>query len=198
MKPPKPEARGRPRTAHLTDRILLATLKLVAERGYGGSTVAAVAGEARTSKQAIYRRWNSKAVLVAAAVEHALAGANPVAPPGPLPVALDQALGAVADLLTTTAFGGAVRALVGVVDAPELAQALSRVEGKRRILLAAILERARGEKAYPADRDVDTDIDLLLGALYFRFLVRRRPVDRDFVSAIVASWWQGVHRSPGA
>lgn len=196
MKPPSDDGaarpRGRPRAPDVTDRILAETLTLLAARGYHGLTIDEVAARCRTSKQAIYRRWTSKAALAAGAVEHALARANPSPPEGPLALALEQALGAVADLLTRTPFGGAVNALIGVRGEPALVAALARVEADRRQLLLAVLARARSQNAYRIDRDPETDVDLLLGALYFRHSLRRLPVTGPFVAAVVASWIQGA------
>lgn len=47
--------------------LLAVTLELLAEHGYDGLTVDAVANTARASKATVYRRWPSKAELVLAA-----------------------------------------------------------------------------------------------------------------------------------
>ncbi len=60
--------RGRPRDGRLDAAIAEATLELLAERGYNGLSLAAVAERAGTSTPAIYRRWSSKADLVVQAV----------------------------------------------------------------------------------------------------------------------------------
>ena len=60
--------RGRPRDLRLDDAIVAATLDLLAERGYSGLSLAAVAERAGTTTPAIYRRWPSKADLVLHAV----------------------------------------------------------------------------------------------------------------------------------
>ena len=56
--------RGRPRTEGLDDRVLEATRRVVAARGYGDATLDQIAAEAGASKGSIYRRWPSKGVLV--------------------------------------------------------------------------------------------------------------------------------------
>lgn len=55
---------GRPRDRRLDDAIVAATIELLAERGYNGLSLVAVAERAGTSTPAIYRRWSSKADLV--------------------------------------------------------------------------------------------------------------------------------------
>src|SRR5579885_1255589 len=64
-------SRGRPRQAVLDQRILDATLQLLAERGYAHMSMDDVATTAHTTRATIYLRYPSKAVLTAAAIVHA-------------------------------------------------------------------------------------------------------------------------------
>jgi AcrR family transcriptional regulator len=59
---------GRPRDPQLDDAIRAATLRLLEEEGYPGTTVQAVARRAGVSAPSVYRRWAGKAELVEAAV----------------------------------------------------------------------------------------------------------------------------------
>lgn len=59
---------GRPRDPRIDAAVLRATVELLAESGYPGLLVSAIAERAGTSKPAIYRRWASKAHLVHEAV----------------------------------------------------------------------------------------------------------------------------------
>ncbi|MDC9015907.1 TetR/AcrR family transcriptional regulator [Mycobacterium marinum] len=59
---------GRPRDPRIDGAVLRATVELLAETGYAGLLVSAIAKRAATSKPAIYRRWPSKAHLVHEAV----------------------------------------------------------------------------------------------------------------------------------
>lgn len=61
-------AAGRPRDPEVERGILAATQDLLVDRGYGGTTIAAVARRAQCGKSAIYRRWSTKVELVVAAV----------------------------------------------------------------------------------------------------------------------------------
>src|SRR5215472_1625802 len=58
---------GRPLDATRDDAILQAAIELVAEIGYDRLTIDAVAARARAGKATVYRRWPSKAQLVAEA-----------------------------------------------------------------------------------------------------------------------------------
>ena len=59
---------GRPRDPRIDGAVLRATVELLAETGYPGLLVSAIAERAGTSKPSIYRRWPSKAHLVHEAV----------------------------------------------------------------------------------------------------------------------------------
>ena len=61
-KPQRPV--GRPRSAEVHSAILVATLELLAEQGFDGMSIEAVANRAGVGKTAIYRRWSSKEALV--------------------------------------------------------------------------------------------------------------------------------------
>jgi hypothetical protein len=62
-------------------------------------------------------------------------------------------------------------------DEPALAEALVEVERERRRVLRAVVARAGA-------RDADLDVDLVLGALYFRVLMRRMPVDARLAARV--------------
>lgn len=59
---------GRPRDPHVDAAIRAATLELLVEQGYQGTSIQAVGRRAGVSAPSIYRRWSSKAELVEAAV----------------------------------------------------------------------------------------------------------------------------------
>src|SRR5579859_1576410 len=63
---------GRPREARIDAAVQEATRSLLAEVGYEGLTVDAVAARARVGKAAIYRRYRSKAEMAFAAAVHDL------------------------------------------------------------------------------------------------------------------------------
>src|ERR1700760_2584212 len=103
----KPEsgASSRTRSPGRLDRsldaaILDATLAGVAEVGYDRLSMDDVASRAGVGKAAIYRRWPSKAVVVADAIAHWRRRLGPVEPPntGSLRGDIDALIAAVPDL----------------------------------------------------------------------------------------------------
>ena len=59
-----PAKRGRPRSEAAEQAMLDAAIELLAEHGYGGLTVEAVAARAGVAKTTVYRRWPGKDELL--------------------------------------------------------------------------------------------------------------------------------------
>src|SRR5687767_7593273 len=69
---------GRPQDPEVTRAILDAVLRLIATEGFARTSMEAIAREAGVGKPAVYRRFRTKAELVAAAFASVL---QPVEPP---------------------------------------------------------------------------------------------------------------------
>lgn len=165
--------------------VLDAALAVLAEDGFAGMTIDAVAARARASKASLYRRWNDKAELVADAIR---CRASRQAPP-PETGDLQTDLAAFLRHLQRS-FQGEDGALMLAMTAervrhPDLAQEFDRrfVADKRRQMhrmLAAAVERG--------ELDPDTDIDVLadLGPalILYRNTLRPGPVPDDLADRV--------------
>ncbi|MEP0914703.1 TetR/AcrR family transcriptional regulator [Leptolyngbya sp. GB1-A1] len=69
MADPNKKSPGRPRSAESHQAMLQATLELLAKVGFEAMSIEAIATRAGVGKTTIYRRYNSKAELVADAIE---------------------------------------------------------------------------------------------------------------------------------
>ncbi len=178
----------------LTERIAAATLALLAERGFRELRLDDIAAQVGTSKQALYRRFATKSELVAQALRSLAAATTSPNPPrtGSLRRDLVAVLGASARNLSRTALGAALRALVGEVTDRVLATAVAEIEESRRSLVRAVLVAGRGRGELRAGRDLELDVDLLLGAIYIRTLVRREAPDRRFAECVVDTFLDGA------
>jgi AcrR family transcriptional regulator len=115
---------GRPRDPRIDDAVLRATVELLAETGYPGLLVSAIAERAGTSKPAIYRRWPSKAHLVHEAV-FPIGAATDIPDTGSLADDLREMVCRAVAFLTTPAARAALPGLVGEMAAdPTLHSAL--------------------------------------------------------------------------
>jgi AcrR family transcriptional regulator len=189
--------RGRPRSARADRAILDATIELLAERGYGGLTVEAVAAHAGVGKSTIYRRWPSKATLAAAAV-NALARERVPAPDtgdlrDDLVRLVSEPIGRHGDVLARI-----FPDLIAEMHRnPELAGTMLEALSARRSVIHNVLRRAQERNDLPGNADLGRIIDLLSGALYYRLLVSREPVEPELPAWIVDAILNGVRQSSG-
>ncbi|MEE2854792.1 MAG: TetR/AcrR family transcriptional regulator [Actinomycetota bacterium] len=115
---------GRPRDPRIDAAVLRATVELLAETGYPGLLVSAIAERAGTSKPAIYRRWPSKAHLVHEAVFPIGAG-TAIPDSGRVRDGLREMVRRTMAFLSTPAARAAVPGLIGEMAAdPTLHSAL--------------------------------------------------------------------------
>ena len=173
----------------LDGAILSAVLEGLAERGYDRMSMDDVATRARVGKAAIYRRWPSKAVVVADAIAHWRRGLGAVQPPntGSLRGAIDALAVAVPDL--NDAEVGTMKVVIGVATAathdPVLAAALDElVLSQPRRMIGVVLDNAVARGEIPAGRDLALIGDAALGLNILR-AITGRPIDRVFIRRVL-------------
>jgi AcrR family transcriptional regulator len=167
---------GRPRRPGVEQAVFEATLRLLATRDYGEISVETLAERAGVSRTTIYRRWPSKAALVAAAVSSLYLDRVEVPDTGSLSEDLVK-------LLTETyrvMADGDGRVLEKLVrqsgQNPELTELVRSILYARRRMYATILNRAIARGEMPPEADQELVLDLLLGPLWFRLLVSGAPI----------------------
>ncbi|MBS8259905.1 TetR/AcrR family transcriptional regulator [Roseibium polysiphoniae] len=173
-------ASGRPQAERVTAALLDAALLTLAEEGFEAATVAQLAARARTSKQAVYRRWPDKASLIAASLCSALTKVGPPAPRrGSVAQDLRLYLTDLVQALQATPLGRAVKSVSALKNQPQLAAVLQEAEDARRLALRQIFI------ATPFEADMETRIDLLLGLVYFKLHVRDQPISPGDIEAAI-------------
>lgn len=191
--------RGRPRNPALEQKILATALQALAQRGYAGTSVEAVAAAAGVGKTTIYRRFPSKEDLIAAALEGLAAAVEP-ADTGSTVTDLTAYL----DRLHETVLKGPgipvfAALLVEGHRRPRLLERLhERLVGRRRDLFRSLLRRGVERGEVRADAHLDAAADAIFGAFFARHLIGL-PVTRPWIRALVATVWQGLEagREPG-
>ena len=163
----------------------------MAKKGYHGFRLEDVAASARVSKATVYRRWPSKQALVAEAVRAALAQAQPETPnSGDVRRDLELVLERSAKMLRGP-LGAAIRTLVSEVMVDRvLSLALKQVEADRRRVMEDVVRRGVAEGVLAGE--VELLVDALLGAAYFRLLVRQKAPDPALSSGVAGLFWRGV------
>jgi AcrR family transcriptional regulator len=184
---------GRPRDPRIDDAVLRATVELLAETGYPGLLVSAIAARAGTSKPAIYRRWPSKAHLVHEAV-FPIGAATAIPDTGSLSVDLREMVYRTMAFLTTPAARAALPGLVGEMAAdPTLHSAL--LERFADIFAGGLEEWL---KAAAARGEVRGDVtatelaDVIAGVTLLGLLTRATELDDTWVDRTTTLLLRGI------
>jgi AcrR family transcriptional regulator len=159
---------ARPLDPKVDAAIVEATVRLLAEKGFGELTVEEIAAVAKVGKPAIYRRYPDKAQLVTAVIHSQLA---PLEIPdlGDTKAELAEAVGK-----GLPADGpGYLRLISGLVAAeerhPELIEAFrSAILGPRRAAVVALIERGIERGDLRSDLDPVAAIDFIAGSYLAR------------------------------
>ena len=176
---------GRPRSAATRAAILRAVATLLEEGGYPAVSIEAVAQRAGVGKQSIYRWWPGKADLV---LEHLVAYTQAVRPPDRGTLAAD-----LKDLLTWSfrTLSGGLGPIMGALMAEaqvdrRFGQAFyDQLIAARRQVLRGLLERGRARRELPADVDLDTMVDMIYGAMWYRLLLGHEKLNADFAARLI-------------
>ncbi|MER7076995.1 transcriptional regulator, TetR family [Saccharopolyspora kobensis] len=190
-------ARGRPRNPEADRAILRAALEVFIEGGVEGASIEQIAKRAGVGKLTVYRRWDSKEAVLAAAIEAARDG-------------IPEAPADFADLPVTTLVRKLLPGLAEAIAEPRLRAMIARIFGAsvshpelmatywenyvvpRRRNTRALLERAQAEGTIAVDADLDVLIDMMVGAVLFR-MVQPEPLDVAGATAYLES----VYRQAG-
>ncbi|MCV7378161.1 TetR family transcriptional regulator [Mycobacterium alsense] len=184
---------GRPRDPRIDGAVLRATVELLAETGYSGLSVAAIAARAGTSKPAIYRRWPGKAHLVHEAV-FPIGAATEIPDTGSLPEDLREMVRRTMAVLTTPAARAALPGLVGEMAAdPSLHSAL--LERFAHIItggLAGRLDRAAARGEVRAGVTAADLAEAVAGLTLVALLTRGAELDDAWVDRTTTLLLKGI------
>lgn len=181
-----PRPPGRPRDDTATLGLLDAARDLVIAQGYRAVTIDAIAAQAGVARQTLYRRWSSKAELVLDAFFES-AGAMAVEGSGSGQGRLTAFLEILFRNLERD--GPAIRSLIASAqeDAGFLAIFRERFTRPRAEMVRQLL----GEVTSAAPVALDTAIDALHGAFWYR-LLQDEPLDARFAAALAAFVMRGL------
>ncbi|MFG3493854.1 TetR/AcrR family transcriptional regulator [Streptomyces sp. NPDC047928] len=180
-----------------------AALALVGEVGYTKTTIEGIAARAGVGKQTIYRWWPSKAAVLLDAfldlggqADEALGGdgQSEIPDTGDLEADLKYVLRATVDELNNPVYDAPSRALAaeGVVN-PELgAQFVERLLEPQLQLYVRRLDAARDAGAVRADVDPRVALELFVGPLAHRWLLRTLPLTHAYADEIVEYALYGI------
>lgn len=168
--------RGRPRSSRADEAILEATRDLVASGGYERLSIDAIAARAGVGKQTVYRRWPSKAAVVAEAVLAGYLGLEPQPVPdtGDIDADLRSWLREQTARLAQPSAAALVRGLAGAANDREAdaARLYEKLTGPTRRILLHRLSDAVAQAQVRGDADLDTVADTIIATLLYRVLGR--------------------------
>lgn len=173
-------------------RVLTVAKRHLSRDGYEGMSISAVAQEAGTTRQALYRRWPTKADL-AAAVIGSIEDPGAVSAPQPEPfAALVEEL---TDFVRGVSMPGRM-SLVGAMlqetaDAGVVARYQSRVIAPRRARIMGILREAQRLNLIDRDADLEIAVAMCTGSWYGRALAGDTPPP-DWPQRATAMVWRAV------
>ena len=175
------------RTNRTREAIVTAAFEVVAEHGYDGLTVDALAEHSGVHKTTIYRRWES--------IDDVLFDAVIARSEREIP--LDQSDDPMADLV---AMGVSVAAnLADPIASAAAAATLSNPKNRRLVEFSSrfweirieaasrLVVRAQHEGAVDPDLDPESVVERIVGPIWFRTIVLRKPVEQPFVELLVYS-----------
>jgi len=193
---------GRARDADIDARILAAAKRQLAVLGYEGMSIAAVAAEAGTTRQALYRRWPGKAELADAAVASVEEAAPEPGTQSEAPALTDPFAALVAELADfqrKVSRPGRL-SLVGTMlqenTEPQVREHYqTRVIHPRRRRIQAIFEAGQRLGLLDQDADLAVAVALCTGGWYGRALAGD-PVPADWPARTAVLVWRALGGDP--
>ena len=188
------QGRGRPMNTQLDEAILDATCSVLIRSGYRGFSLDAVAREARTTRPAIARRWESREDILLAALDHVMRVAT-VADFDP------RALNGLSDADLVDALMQMVRGFTAIVsDArtcavsvalstavmvdEQLREAVQRHHYDRRRPLEQTMRAAQARGLLRQDIPIDHQIHTLVGAIQYRTTMLGEVADEAYLASV--------------
>ena len=195
----EPRAPGRPRSAEADRSILTAALERFIEDGYQGMSIEQVAAQAGVGKATIYRRWPSKEALITDAVgsfSEELTVPDTGSTRGDMLALVHQ----IVHLASSSPSGRCFARMAGeMVSNPELAKVYKdKVIGHRRSVVRQVIALGIDREELRDDLDVDLVIDMLVGPLLYRALIKRAaPAEtKRLGSDLIDTLMRGIGTTP--
>lgn len=182
---------GRPRDAEIDARVLDVARRHLARHGYEALSVSAVADDAGTTRQAVYRRWPTKADLATAAIAAMSEAAERPATDDPFADLVRELEAYRRGIGRPDGVSMVGTMLLRSTDARLRALYRERIVAPRRARLRAILQRARSAGLVAADADVEVVVAMLTGSWYATALAGE-PHPDDWPRRVASLAWRAL------
>jgi AcrR family transcriptional regulator len=184
---------GRPRNEQVDAAILDATIDALADYGYAGLSVEAVAERAGVAKTTVYRRWPGKDEVVLDAISR-LKGPIATAPGRSVREDLSYLMGAMRAQWINSRHGRVMRRLAADGNVrPELfRQFRDRLVAPRQAVLRSVLQRGISEGLIRPDVDLQWAIDMLVAPVILAVMAQKERVSPRQVQFTVDTVLRGL------
>jgi AcrR family transcriptional regulator len=173
----------------ITTALRQALLEELAAVGYGRLSIEAVARRAGVAKTAVYRRWHSKLEMVLEVVAEVAGQKLSLPDTGSLRTDLELVMQVLAHALRHPLASQIIPDLLAEAgrDA-QIARTLEQsLRAAQKDIGVRLVDRAIERGELPADVDPDLAVDLVVGPLYWRLAVARRPLPPEYLSRLAAA-----------
>jgi AcrR family transcriptional regulator len=167
---------GRPRSVQSHQAMLQATLELLAEVGFDAMSIDAIASRAKVGKTTIYRRYASKAELVADAIE-SVREEIMLPDTGNLQSDIDALIENAAQITLSPLGRQTVAMIISSASSnTQFAQIYwTKYLEPRRNSFGLVLERAKVRNEIPTDLDSDLVFDMMSGIMLYALIFQPNP-----------------------
>ncbi len=182
----EPKRRLGGRSARVRQVVLAATLELLRERSYEGMTTKDIAALAGVNEASLFRRWGTKAAIVAEALRDYSALETPTPDTGSLQGDLLALLRGIIARIQTPLGEVISQIVVGPNSQPELEEVRLAYWRDRLSRAAAIVQRAQARGELSEEVDANFLVEAAIGPILARSLATNRPLDDRLPEQIVA------------
>ncbi len=180
---------GRPRNTHIDEAVLSAARAQLAIHGYEAMSVVAVAEAAGTTRQALYRRWPTKADLATAAIASMSKADERIATDDPYQDLLAELTGFFDGVMRPNGIGMVGAMLQAAPDSELKILYSERIVAPRRRRIRTILQRGVDAGHLDADADLDYATAAATGTMYGLRLAHE-PIANDWPQRTAALIWR--------
>lgn len=184
---------GRQRSEESEEAILTAVIHLLREKPLRDISIEEIARKAGVGKATIYKWWPSKAYVALDAFSTRLKQMVPIPDTGSAERDIKEQLQLLFTFYTTPA-GKLMGQFLGETQIDEEFASLFRERflKPRRELVGVIFDRAIERGEIRANLDRELVLDMIYGPGLYRMMVRRAPLGREAVDAMVSALFLGL------
>jgi len=189
-----PSPRSDPRVERSRAAVIAATLELLTEHGYAGTSIDAISKRSGVARTTIYRHWHSLAEIaheaaISSSPEHV------VPDTGDLRGDIRGLAGHLADKLNESGWGELLPTLIDAARRdPEILALQQRVSHDRRTASMAVIERAQANSELKDGINLDIVGEMMVGAIFTRHLVSHRPLNDEFLDQLTDEVYRHIAR----